>query len=124
MASADTLPLANATLTASANSDAVNVRVGAKDFFVSFTGKNVDASTTFDLKLQHSANGVEWYDVDGGAFTQVSGAGDVDELLDLSKGLTGFSPTKLLGLVRVVSTISGATPSIDVVCSLHFDKEF
>lgn len=99
-----------ATQTVTLNGSAVELDRNDNDFVAELKAENVQAGTTLDVKVQHSSDAAQWFDVAGMAFTQL-----VDSNGNELKEATG----KVLKFVRAVATIAGATPQIDIDVRFH-----
>jgi hypothetical protein len=64
-----------------------------------------DTSTTLDCKIQHSADGTTWEDLDGAAFPVSDGADDQHRI---RTGVLRFTTENIKRYIRAVPTLTGA----------------
>lgn len=112
MASVSRVELKSGALTASANGSSIALESFSKSFVGWLHVSACHAATTVAAKIQHSADGTNWVDLE--TFTNVVGTTGVQ---------AGQITEAVLPFVRGAVTLSGATQSATVLMSLYFDKE-
>jgi len=73
----------------------------------------INGATTLDVKLQHTPDKVNFYDL-GSAFAQLVGVTGNESVA---------IPADAYQFVRMVATLAGATQDATFVCELYFDEE-
>lgn len=97
-----------AALTGNNTSDAVSLDNADTDFIAYIAATAVGVGTSLVVKIQHSADGINWFDVAGATFTALTAAGSELKI-----------PTSnLLGQVRTVATFTGGATTATLGVSL------
>lgn len=118
MASSSKLILVNEALTASQTSEVKSLGPRSKKFVAFLLVSAINAATTVAAKIQHSPDGSTWFDLV--SFTNLVGVTG-SELKQESAFAVASSP--VLGQVRSVVTLSGATQTATVRVDLCFDDD-
>lgn len=104
--------LSSQALTASATSDPQTLSAKDKSFIGFLNVTDINAATTLNAKIQHSPDKSTWFDlVSFAALAGVTG----NELK--------FPTTDVLGYVRSVVTLAGATQTATVTLELVYDAD-
>jgi len=104
--------ISETTLTASKTGDAVSMEPHQKNF-IAFAKISNRTAGTYDTVIQHSPNGVDWFD--NGTFASASGNGS--EIIALTNG------NLLLPYIRAVVTVTSGPGDADIEIILYYDKE-
>lgn len=107
-----------AALTATSTSEKQQIQAGDIDFIGVLVATDTHADTTVDAKIQHSHDGVTWFDLI--TFTQLTDNGS--EVKQLSTAT--LPKPAVLQFVRGVATLAGATQESTVTLHLYFDRQF
>lgn len=104
------------TITATQNGSAVDLGPHRQAVMVTVqTGDITGASTTYDLKIQGSADGsTGWADITGAALTQMT-ENDDNKIACIDVKTEGASQR----YIRLVSTLAGGTPSLTFSAVAH-----
>ena len=107
--------LTGSTVTATSSSDSKSLEMFQKDFIavLKLSGRT---QGTYNIKLQHSADNVNFFDVV--AFTEVAAGATANEIKQIVTGTTNLLPH-----VRVLSTVTVAVGDAVVDVKLYFDRE-
>lgn len=96
----NSLEMLNATVTASQNGSAITLQDNYEGFGAVFKASSMTGtSPTYDMKIQHSHNGTDWFDLS--TFAQLTADGSE------YKAITG----EVMEFVRYVLVVGGTTPS-------------
>jgi hypothetical protein len=101
--------LMNESLTASADGDSFNLP-GRGDSHIAFLkAENVNGATTVNAKIQHSPNGVDWFDL--ASFAALAGVNG-SEVVNIT--------AHVLPQLRASVTLVGATQEADALIEIYF----
>lgn len=112
MASEKSVSLQNGQLLTTTNGAAVDLPGKTKDLIAWLNVTAINGATTLDVKIQHSPDKTNWYDL-GSAFTQLVGVTG-NELVRITDSSFQF--------VRMVATLAGATQDATLSVQLFHDE--
>jgi len=112
MASVSKLRLVGENVADTANSVSQSLERGAVRFIGWLKVANWVAGT-YTIKLQHSPNGIDWYDITGGAFAAKGANGS--EVLQITENL--------FANVRANMTVAAGPGDADIIVDLYYDKD-
>jgi len=113
MASELVKELQNGQLLTTTNTTPVDLPDKTRDLIAHLVVSVINGATTLDVKLQHSPNKTQWYDL-GTPFAQLVGVTG-DEAVRITDSAFQF--------IRIVAALAGATQEATMVVNLHYDNQ-